>query len=54
MAANGGELTAHYQVPLIDDDMVFMEFKSGSYNKNRYATQTPARLVSGGRMGSLR
>lgn len=40
MAANGGELTAHYQVPLIDGNMVFMEFKSGNYNKNRYATQT--------------
>jgi hypothetical protein len=40
MAANGGELTAHYQVPLIDSDMVFMEFKGGSYNKNRYATQS--------------
>src|SRR5262245_43646866 len=40
MAANGGNLLTHYQVPLIDNEMVFMEFKSGSYNKNRYATQT--------------
>jgi outer membrane protein assembly factor BamB len=40
MAANGGDLLAHYQVPLIDNDRVFMEFKSGTYNKNRYATQT--------------
>ena len=39
MAANGGELLAHYQVPLIDSDRVFMEFKSGTYNKNRYSTQ---------------
>jgi hypothetical protein len=40
MAANGGELLAHYQVPLIDGTRVFMEFKSGTYNKNRYSTQT--------------
>jgi hypothetical protein len=38
-AANFGELTTHYQVPLIDGSNVFMEFKSGTYNKNRYATQ---------------
>lgn len=41
MAANGGELLAHYQVPLIDDATnLFMEFKSGTYNKNRYDTQS--------------
>jgi outer membrane protein assembly factor BamB len=40
MAANGGDLLAHYQVPLIDETHVFMEFKSGTYNKNRYSTQT--------------
>ena len=40
MAANQGELQAHYQVPLIDGSAVFMEFKSGTYNKNRYETQT--------------
>jgi hypothetical protein len=40
MAANQGELFAHYQVPLIDGSAVFMEFKSGTYNKNRYDTQT--------------
>src|SRR5262249_5633941 len=40
MAANDGELLAHYQVPLIDDDRVFMEFKTGTYSKNRYSTQT--------------
>jgi outer membrane protein assembly factor BamB len=40
MAANGGALLAHYQVPLIDNSTsIFMEFKSGTYNKNRYATQ---------------
>ena len=41
MAATG-ELSVHYQVPLIDGSisMVFMEFKSGTYNKNRYSTQT--------------
>jgi hypothetical protein len=40
MAANDGDLLAHYQVPLIDGARVFMEFKSGDYNKNRYSTQT--------------
>src|SRR5215472_5821701 len=35
-----GELGVHYQVPLIDDNRVFMEFKAGTYNKNRYSTQT--------------
>jgi hypothetical protein len=40
MAANDGDLLAHYQVPLIDGTHVFMEFKSGTYNKNRYSTQT--------------
>src|SRR5262245_10459173 len=39
LAANDGDLLAHYQVPLIDNDRVFMEFKSGAYNKNRYSTQ---------------
>ena len=40
--ANQGELLTHYQVPLIDDDAasIFMEFKRGNYNKNRYDTQT--------------
>jgi len=40
MAANFNSLTAHYQVPLIDGSRIYMEFKSGSYNKNRYSTQT--------------
>src|SRR6516165_129316 len=39
-AANGGVLPAHYQVPLIDGSDVFMEFKTGNYNKNRYSAQT--------------
>jgi hypothetical protein len=39
-AANQGNLLAHYQVPLIDGSNIFMEFKSGNYNKNRYDTQT--------------
>src|SRR5262249_38201051 len=34
MSANGGDLLAHYQVPLIDGDRVFMEFKAGNYSKN--------------------
>src|SRR5215469_4510049 len=39
MAAES-ELAAHYQVPLIDDaTSIFMEFKTGFYNKNRYDTQ---------------
>jgi hypothetical protein len=38
-AANQGQLLAHYQVPLIDGSNIFMEFKSGTYNKNRYDTQ---------------
>jgi outer membrane protein assembly factor BamB len=41
MAANGGGLFAHYQVPLIDDSVhVFMSFKAGTYNKNRYSSQS--------------
>jgi outer membrane protein assembly factor BamB len=40
MAANQGDLLAHYQVPLIDGINVYMEFKSGKYNKNNYSTET--------------
>jgi hypothetical protein len=41
MAAESGTLLAHYQVPLIDNaTTIFMEFKTGVYNKNRYDTQT--------------
>ncbi len=39
MAANQGTLLVHYQVPLIDGSSVFMEFKSGMYNKNTYSTE---------------
>src|SRR5512133_2513278 len=39
MAANQNELLAHYQVPLVDGANVYMEFKGGNYNKNRYSTQ---------------
>ena len=39
MAYNDGDLLAHYQVPLIDGDSIFMESKSGSYHKNAYSTE---------------
>lgn len=42
-AAAGGDLLAHYQVPLVDDDgNVFMEFKSGTFDPNStiFASQT--------------
>ena len=39
MAANSNNLLAHYQVPLIDGSNIYMEFKSGSYNKNSYSTE---------------
>ena len=39
MAANGNNLLAHYQVPLIDGLNIYMEFKSGTYNKNTYSTE---------------
>ena len=39
MAANQNELLAHYQVPLIDGANIYMEFKSGKYNKNTYSTE---------------
>jgi hypothetical protein len=39
MAANQNNLLAHYQVPLIDGGNIYMEFKSGTYNKNRYSTE---------------
>jgi hypothetical protein len=32
-AANDGELLAHYQVPILDGQDVFMEFKTGDYSK---------------------
>jgi len=33
-AATGGDLLVHYQVPLIDGNRVFMEFKTGTLNPN--------------------
>src|SRR5215831_13349546 len=37
-ARSGGDLSAHYQVPLVDGDDVFMEFKSGSFNPQNFAS----------------
>jgi len=39
MAANQNNLLAHYQVPLIDGNNIYMEFKTGTYNKNTYSTE---------------
>jgi hypothetical protein len=39
MAANGGDLLAHYQTPLVDGNDVFMESKSGTFNVNTYTTE---------------
>jgi hypothetical protein len=39
-AQNGGNLLAHYQVPLADGNDVYMESKAGSYTVGTYATQT--------------
>ena len=33
-ASNDGELLVHYQVPLVDGNDVFMEFKTGSFTAN--------------------
>src|SRR6185369_16042618 len=38
-ALNGGDLLAHYQVPLVDGNDVYMESKSGNYNKGTYSSQ---------------
>ncbi len=38
-AANDNELVAHYQVPLIDGNDVYMEFKSGTYSDASFATE---------------
>jgi len=37
---NDGDLLAHYQVPLVDGDDVYMESKAGSYSKGAYSTQS--------------
>lgn len=39
MAANQDNLLAHYQVPLIDGANIYMEFKTGTYNKNTYSSE---------------
>jgi len=39
-ADNSGELLAHYQVPLVDGNDVFMEFKSGVYTTTTFAGET--------------
>ena len=39
-AATYDELVVHYQVPLVDGNDVYMEYKSGTYNANDFATQT--------------
>src|SRR5262245_19722702 len=36
---NDGDLLVHYQVPLVEDDNVYMESKTGSYSKGSFATQ---------------
>jgi len=36
---NGGNLLAHFQVPLIDGNDVYMESKDGSYTINTYSTE---------------
>ncbi|OLE53003.1 MAG: hypothetical protein AUG51_15205 [Acidobacteria bacterium 13_1_20CM_3_53_8] len=38
-ALNGGDLLAHYQVPLVDGNDVYMESKTGNYNKGTYSSQ---------------
>jgi len=36
---NGGNLLAHFQVPLIDGNDVYMESKDGAYSLNTYSTE---------------
>jgi hypothetical protein len=36
----GGDLLAHYQVPLVEGNDVYMESKAGSYTVGTYSTQT--------------
>src|ERR1043165_2271485 len=39
-AANGGDLLVHYQVPIINGNDVYMEFKSGNFtNTDHWETQ---------------
>jgi outer membrane protein assembly factor BamB len=39
-AANDGELLVHYQAPVIEQDNVFMEFETGTYNPTDSTTRT--------------
>jgi hypothetical protein len=39
-AANGGELLAHYQAPLVDGSDVYMEVETGSYEPNNPNSRT--------------
>lgn len=39
-AAEGGDLLVHYQVPLVDGNDVYMEFKSGVFDLGSFSTQT--------------
>ena len=39
-AASGGDLVAHFQAPLVDGNDVFMEFKTGSFSPDSFATET--------------
>ena len=36
---SGGDLLVHYQAPLVDNNDVYMVFKSGSFNPHSYATE---------------
>ncbi len=38
-SANYNELVTHYQVPLVDGNDVYMEYKSGTYDPTSFATQ---------------
>ena len=38
-SANYNELVAHFQVPLVDGNDVYMEYKSGSYSASTFATE---------------
>jgi hypothetical protein len=39
MAATGGDLSVHYQTPLVDGNDVYMESKSGTYTTTSYSTE---------------
>jgi uncharacterized protein (TIGR03437 family) len=39
-SANYNELVAHYQVPLVDGNDVYMEYKSGTYTASSFASET--------------